>query len=88
MDVAVALILLILLAAGSLWLLAVWLGGRLASRWSCSSRGIDPIRGPKDRMAIHGAAEPFIEMPPHLKSHDEMVRWMTKELPKLTAEGR
>jgi hypothetical protein len=87
MDVAVALILMILLGAGSLGLLVVWLGEPRASRWPFSSRGIDPIRGPQDRVAIHDAAEPFIEMPPHIKSHDEMVRWMTKELPKLTAEG-
>ena len=88
MDVAVALILMILLGAGSLWLLVVWLGERLASRWSFSSRGIDPILGPKDRIAIHDSAEPFIEMPPHIKSHDEMVRWMIQELPKLTAQKR
>jgi hypothetical protein len=25
-------------------------------------------------------------MPGHLRSHDEMVAWMTKELPKLTAK--
>lgn len=30
------------------------------------------------------AEEPLISMPEHLKTHAEMVAWMTQELPRLT----
>jgi hypothetical protein len=30
---------------------------------------------------------PFIPMPSHLKSHEEMIAWMTTELPRLTEEA-
>ena len=40
---------------------------------------------------VHPAAAddeaPFIPMPSHLKSHEEMVDWMTTELPRLTEEA-
>ncbi len=37
-------------------------------------------------MAIYESHSPFIPMPENLRTNDEMVEWMTKELPKLTAE--
>jgi hypothetical protein len=33
------------------------------------------------------AQAPFIPMPSHLKSREEMVAWMTTELPRLTEEA-
>jgi hypothetical protein len=32
-----------------------------------------------------GSAAPFIEMPPHLKTRQEMVDWMQHDLPRQTA---
>jgi hypothetical protein len=46
---------------------------------------IDPVLGAKDQTGIHDPKRTFIVMPDHLKTHDEMVAWMTRELPKLTA---
>ncbi len=31
------------------------------------------------------ASDPFITMPDHLRTNDEVVTWLTKDLPKLTA---
>jgi hypothetical protein len=47
---------------------------------------IDPVLGAKDQTGIHDPKRTFIVMPDHLKTRDEMVAWMTRELPKLTAE--
>jgi hypothetical protein len=47
---------------------------------------LDPILGARDPIAIHDIQGPLIPMPSRLKTHAEMVAWMTKELPKLTAE--
>ena len=46
----------------------------------------DPVIGAKDHPATYDPKSPFLLMPDHLKTHDEMVAWMTRELPKLTAE--
>ncbi len=48
----------------------------------------DPVLGAKDQTVIHDPRSSFILMPDHLKTHAEMVAWMTRELPKLTAETR
>jgi hypothetical protein len=46
---------------------------------------LDSILGAKDRAAIHDADTSFIPMPDHLGTNDEVVAWLTKDLPKLTA---
>jgi hypothetical protein len=49
-------------------------------------RGIDPIRGAKDRVAIYDTPSLLIPMPDDLRTHEEIVAWMRDELPKLTAK--
>jgi hypothetical protein len=45
----------------------------------------DPIIGHRDQVAIYDSHDSFIPMPEQLRTRDEMVAWMTEELPKLTA---
>lgn len=71
-------------AVGMLVLLLTWFGGRTITPEM--EDGLDPILGARDPMAIYESHGPFISMPKHLKTNDQMVEWMTKELPKLTAE--
>lgn len=82
--------LLVLLAfaalAGFIGLRLMWISHRPPIPRSFRRRAIDPITGTKDRMAIYDSGGPFIPMPTHLTTRDEMVAWMTKELPKLTAD--
>lgn len=82
--------LLVLLAfaglAGYIGLRLMWISHRPPRPRSFRRRAIDPITGAKDRMAIYDSGGPFIPMPAHLTTKDEMVAWMTKELPKLTAD--
>ncbi|MEZ0170892.1 hypothetical protein [Microvirga sp. TS319] len=87
MSIALALLALALSCIGILWIVGVWISQRIHSVWSRPTGGLDPITGPKDRMAIYDTGGPFIPMPEALKTHEEMVAWMTKELPKLTAEA-
>ncbi len=47
---------------------------------------IDLVLGAKDQTPLHDSQSLFILMPDHLKTHAEMVAWMTRELPKLTSE--
>jgi hypothetical protein len=56
--------------------------------WPTSGRprGIDPICGAKDRVAIYDTPGLLIPMPDDLRTHEEMVAWMRDELPKLTAK--
>lgn len=88
MDLAIALFGMFLCGAAALWFLGIGISERLSSRWRLTDRGTDPILGPKDRLAIYDSGGPFIPMPERLKTHDEMVAWMTHELPKLTAQKR
>lgn len=84
LDLAIALIAAVTGFLTALWLLLLWVGdGAMAAEpdWM-----FDPILGKRDQAAIYESHGPFIEMPDHLKTHDEMVAWMTKELPRLTAE--
>lgn len=37
-----------------------------------------------DKPAAEDAEVPFITMPEHLRTHAEMVAWMTQDLPRLT----
>jgi hypothetical protein len=87
-EVEIALLLLVSCTAGLL-LLCLWLISR-ATRPVREARGIDPILGARDRVAIYRACGPFIQphrdvlmpMPEHLRTRDEMVAWMTEVLPK------
>jgi hypothetical protein len=46
----------------------------------------DPVIPGEDQMAFRPleGEEEFIAMPGHLKTADEMIGWMTRDLPKLT----
>jgi hypothetical protein len=63
----------------ALWLLLLWIGDG-----SASELAFDPDASPSapDQEASEETDGPFIPMPAHLTTRDEMVGWMTKELPK------
>lgn len=65
-----------------IWVLLLWVGDGAVD--PVDERFLDPILGARDPIAIYRSEEPFIPMPSHLRTHDEMVAWMTGELPKLT----
>jgi hypothetical protein len=46
---------------------------------------VDPILGEKDQAAIHNLDPSFIPMPDYLRTRDEMVTWMVRDLPRLTS---
>ena len=81
-DIAIGLLAAVAGFIAALGLLILWVGDGAAS---AEGDGLDPIIGPPDQIAIYEPFSPFIPMPDHLKTSDEMVAWMTKELPKLTA---
>ena len=83
-DLAMSLLVVLAGAVGMLLLLLTWFGGRTITPEI--EDGLDPILGARDPIAIYESQGPFIPMPDHLKTRDQMVDWMTKELPKLTAE--
>jgi hypothetical protein len=87
MDVAVTLLAITLCCIGVLWGVGVWISQRIHTAWSRPTGILDPITGPKDRIAIYDTEGPFIPMPESLRTREEMVAWMTRELPKLTAEA-
>ena len=83
-DLAIALAAILAGSFGMLLLLLLWFG-------DAHSRPVipfaeDPILGRRDPVAIYESHGPYIAMPEHLRTHDQMVDWMTKELPKLTSE--
>ena len=88
MDSSIELVFLLALAGltAALGLRFMWTTHRLPSPDLSRHTAIDPITGPRDRVAIYDSGGAFIPMPSHLKTRDEMVAWMTSELPKLTAE--
>ncbi len=83
-DLAISLLVVLAGAVGMLFLLLTWFGSR--SITPEIEDDLDPILGARDPTAIYESHGPFIPMPAHLKTSDQMVEWMTKELPKLTAE--
>jgi hypothetical protein len=83
-DLAISLLVILAGAVSMLMLLVAWFGGKaIAPEFEDD---LDPILGSRNPMAIHDTQSPFIPMPAHLKTNDQMVEWMTRELPKLTAE--
>jgi hypothetical protein len=83
-DLAISVLVVFAGAVGMLLLLLTWFGSR--SITPEIEDDLDPILGARDPMAIYESHSPFIPMPENLRTNDEMVEWMTKELPKLTAE--
>jgi hypothetical protein len=65
------------------WLLLFWVGDGLAN--PVMPYAADPIIGPRDQVATYESHDEFIPMPERLRTQDEMVAWMTEELPRLTA---
>jgi len=84
LDLAVSVLVILAGSLGMLLLLLLWFGDRTIAVDLDSD--LDPILGERDRAAIYESHSPFIPMPKHLRTNDEMVAWMTKELPKLTAD--
>ncbi len=80
----VILVVLATLTAG-FGLRFMWTIHRPPARRTISQMAVDPITGARDRIAIYDSDGSFIAMPSHLKTRDEMVAWMTQELPRLTA---
>ena len=83
LDVMIAVLAAFAGLMAMLWLLLLWVGGGMANPVVLYAD--DPIIGPRDQVAIYKSHDPFIPMPERLRTHDEMVAWMTQELPKLTA---
>ncbi|RDI61261.1 hypothetical protein [Microvirga subterranea] len=61
----------------ALWLLLLWLGD------GATEEQVHDEFALPDEMSIGqgGADPPFVPMPDHLRTREEMVAWMTKELP-------
>jgi hypothetical protein len=83
MDLTIAVLAALSGFIGMLWVLLLWVGDGIAN--PVVPYGDDPITGHRDPVAIYDSHDPFISMPERLKTHDEMVAWLTQELPKLTA---
>jgi len=79
-----ATVLLACLGAAGVFLVPFWISRRTTDPTIASP--VDPILGPKDQAAIHDIDTSFIPMPDRLRTNEEVVTWLTKDLPKLTAE--
>ena len=86
-DLAIGLLAAFTGLVAALCILLLWVGDRTGTAFERSPDPLDPILGPRDRLEIRDSQGPFIPMPPHLKTQDEMVAWMTHDLPKLIAES-
>ncbi len=75
-------VLLACLGAAAIFLVPFWIGRSTTDLTIMSP--IDPILGAKDQAAIHDTDTSFIPIPDHLRTNDEVVTWLTKDLPKLT----
>jgi hypothetical protein len=86
MDVVLAFLVLIVSLAGALSILVPWLGHRARgptadhSRQRLRKRGLRPAE-------IVKADGGFIPMPEDLRTHEEMVAWMARELPQRIAKA-
>lgn len=85
MDLALGILVAVLCSYALLWVFIVWIGERIGRRWAAFERcRLDVMLRGRNRMALHQTHGPFIPMPEELKTRDEMVSWMTRELPQLT----
>lgn len=82
MDLAVSLLMILASFFGMLWLLLFWFGDAYARP---IIPYVDDPDGSEDRAGGPDEAYPFIPMPGHLSTRDEIVAWMTQDLPRLTA---
>jgi hypothetical protein len=82
MDLAISLLMIAVSFFGMIWLLLFWFGegpARMIVPYSDAA-----VLADIDSSDLETSG-PFIPMPAHLRTNDEMVDWMTQELPKLTA---
>lgn len=86
MDLEVTLLFAVFFIVAALMMGMIWTLHRATLLPSDLPTGLDPIMGKRDRTAIHDSYEPHIPMPDDLRTKEQMVAWMTKELPKLTEE--
>jgi hypothetical protein len=87
MDVALFLTMIFVSFVG-LFLLPPWFR-RLVTESKTNSS--DPLGKSKAEHVVTTARDPFIFMPDSLRTKDEMVTWMARDLPRLTLqlhEGR
>ena len=74
---------------------AAWVANQVSLEPKHERTGVDPILGARDRIAVYRASNVSIPhhpnvvvpMPDHLKTRDEMVNWLVKELPKRVEEA-
>jgi hypothetical protein len=85
-DFELALLLAFAGLVGAIGVHFTWISHRPPTVRRTKQRTIDFTSGAKDDAVICASGSSFIPMPDGLQTHDEMVAWMTKELPKLTAE--
>lgn len=84
MDLAISLLVILAGSLGLLLLLLIRFGGKTIEPDIASD--LDPILGAKDQVAVYDTYGPYIPMPSHLRTADEMVAWMMNDLPRLTAD--
>jgi hypothetical protein len=84
-DLTIAMLAILAGTTGMLWLLLVSFGDGHAT--PLRPYADDSIAITADRRASEDPDGPFIPMPDHLKTHHDMVAWMTRELPRLAAES-
>jgi hypothetical protein len=64
----------------------MWIRHRISTPRRIRHTAVDPITGTRNRVVTYDPGGSFIPMPSHLKTRDEMMAWMTNELPKLMAD--
>jgi len=84
-DFELALMAALAALTGAIGLRFMWTSHRIPTPRRARHTAVDPITGVRDRVAIYDSGDSFIPMPSNLRTSEEMVDWMTKELPKLTA---
>ena len=80
-DLAIGLLCALIGFVGSVWLLLVAFGGDMEDP-------VEPFADDAFSRTDEAGSDPsipFIPMPGHLRTREEMVHWLTAELPKLTA---
>jgi hypothetical protein len=85
MDLEIIFFTALAMLTGAIGLRYMWISHRPPLFQSAKHTAVDPIISPRLRIKVYDLGGPFIPMPYHLKTRDEMVTWMTEELPRLTA---
>lgn len=86
-----SLLVFLLLGCSVILLLSLLWTVRCLLRPDHEPSGVDPILGARDRVAVYRPSDPFIRphrdvlvpVPDHLTTSEEMVAWMTKEMPRI-----